>query len=42
MEPVGRPEDGRERFMVVFEIPLVDSAQKTVQVQIIKDIKNRK
>ena len=32
----------RERFIAVLEIPPVDSAQKAVQVQIIKDVKAKK
>lgn len=31
-----------ERFVAVLEIPPVDSAQKAVQVQIVKDVKGRK
>jgi hypothetical protein len=34
--------DGRERFVAVLEIPPVDSAQKAVQVQIIKDLREKK
>jgi hypothetical protein len=34
-------KDG-ERFVAVLEIPPVDSAQKAVQVQIVKDVKGRK
>jgi len=35
-------QDERERFVAVLEIPPVDSAQKAVQVQIVKDTKSRK
>ena len=35
-------KDERERFVAVLEIPPVDSAQKAVQVQIVKDTKSRK
>jgi hypothetical protein len=35
-------KDERTRFVAVLEIPPVDSAQKAVQVQIVKDIKGRK
>jgi hypothetical protein len=35
-------KDERTRFVAVLEIPPVDSAQKAVQVQIIKDVKERK
>ena len=35
-------KDDKERFVAVLEIPPVDSAQKAVQVQIIKDIKEKK
>ena len=31
--------DERTRFVAVLEIPPVDSAQKAVQVQIVKDVK---
>jgi hypothetical protein len=31
-----------ERFVAVLEIPPVDSAQKAVQVQILKDVKGTK
>lgn len=34
--------DERERFVAVLEIPPVDSAQKAVQVQIVKDAKGKK
>jgi len=34
--------DERERFVTVLEIPPVDSAQKAVQVQIVKDAKGIK
>ena len=34
--------DDRERLVAVLEIPLVDSAQKAVQVQIVKDVKGKK
>jgi hypothetical protein len=34
--------DERERFVAVLEIPPVDSAQKAVQVQIVKDVKEKK
>ncbi len=33
--------DERERFVAVLEIPPVDSAQKAVQVQIVKDVKGK-
>ena len=33
-------KDERTRFVAVLEIPPVDSAQKAVQVQIVKDVKN--
>jgi len=33
-------KDERTRFVAVLEIPPVDSAQKAVQVQIVKDFKN--
>jgi hypothetical protein len=36
------PKDERTRFVAVLEIPPVDSAQKAVQVQIVKDVKSRK
>ena len=32
--------DEAERFVAVLEIPPVDSAQKAVQVQIVKDVKS--
>jgi hypothetical protein len=32
-------KNDRERFVAVLEIPPVDSAQKAVQVQIVKDVK---
>ena len=35
-------KDERTRFVAVLEIPPVDSAQKAVQVQIVKDVKSRK
>jgi hypothetical protein len=35
-------KDERTRFVAVLEIPSVDSAQKAVQVQIVKDIKEGK
>ncbi|HEX3797379.1 MAG TPA: hypothetical protein VH413_01660 [Verrucomicrobiae bacterium] len=35
-------KDERERFVAVLEIPPVDSAQKAVQVQIVKDVKGIK
>jgi len=35
------PRDERTRFVAVLEIPPVDSAQKAVQVQIVKDFKER-
>ena len=34
--------DQRTRFVAVLEIPPVDSAQKAVQVQIVKDVKAKK
>jgi hypothetical protein len=34
--------DERTRFVAVLEIPPVDSAQKAVQVQIVKDVKANK
>ena len=34
--------DDKERFVAVLEIPPVDSAQKAVQVQIVKDVKETK
>jgi hypothetical protein len=34
--------DERTRFVAVLEIPPVDSAQKAVQVQIVKDVKQSK
>jgi len=34
--------DERTRFVAVLEIPPVDSAQKAVQVQIVKDAKGKK
>jgi hypothetical protein len=34
--------DERERFVAVLEIPPVDSAQRAVQVQIVKDVKGKK
>ena len=34
--------DDRERFVAVLEIPPVDSAQKAVQVQIVKDARAQK
>lgn len=36
----GKNDEG-ERFVAVLEIPPVDSAQRAVQVQIVKDVKNR-
>jgi hypothetical protein len=35
-------KDERMRFVAVLEIPPVDSAQKAVPVQIVKDIKTSK
>ena len=35
-------KDERERFVAVLEIPPVDSAQKAVQVQIVKDVRASK
>ena len=35
-------EDERTRFVTVLEITPVDSAQKAVQVQIVKDVKGEK
>ena len=35
-------KDERERFVAVLDIPPVDSAQKAVQVQIVKDVKGTK
>jgi len=32
-------KDERTRFVAVLEIPPVDSAQKVIQVQIVKDVK---
>lgn len=37
-----KPDDSEERFVAVLEIPPVDSAQKAVQVQIVKDVKGTK
>jgi len=37
-----RAKDERTRFVAVLEIPPVDSAQKAVQVQIVKDVKEAK
>ena len=37
----GKDDEG-ERFVAVLEIPPVDSAQKAVQVQIVKDLKEGK
>lgn len=34
-------KDERERFVAVLEIPPVDSAQRAVQVQIVKDVKGK-
>jgi hypothetical protein len=34
-------KDEKTRFVAVLEIPPVDSAQKAVQVQIVKDVKAR-
>ena len=36
------PQDERTRFVAVLEIPPVDSAQRAVQVQIVKDFKKGK
>ncbi len=36
------PDDSGERFVAVLEIPPVDSAQRAVQVQIVKDSKGIK
>jgi hypothetical protein len=36
------PKDERMRFVAVLEIPPVDSAQKAVQVQIVKDVKGKR
>jgi hypothetical protein len=36
------PNDEQERFVAVLEIPPVDSAQKALQVQIVKDVKGKK
>ena len=33
------PDDRGERFVTVLEIPPVDSAQRAVQVQIVKDVR---
>jgi hypothetical protein len=35
----GGNNDERTQFVTVLEIPRVDSAQKAVQVQIVKDVK---
>jgi hypothetical protein len=35
-------KDEQTRFVAVLEIPPVDSAQKAVQVQIVKDVKGAK
>ena len=35
-------KDGQECFVVALEIPLVDSALKAVQVQLVKDIRGKK
>jgi hypothetical protein len=35
-------KDDKERFVAVLEIPPVDSAQKAVRVQIVKDVKAKK
>lgn len=35
-------KDDKERFVAVLEIPPVDSAQKAVQVQVVKDAKAKK
>ena len=35
------PRDERTRFVAVLEIPPVDSAQRAVQVQIVKDFKTK-
>ncbi len=35
-------KDESERFVAVLEIPPVDSAQKAVQVQIVKDVRENK
>ena len=35
-------KDERTRFVAVLEIPPVDSAQRAVQVQIVKDVKANK
>ena len=37
-----KPDDSEERFVAVLEIPPVDSAQRAVQVQIVKDAKKGK
>jgi hypothetical protein len=39
---VDGPNDERERFVAVLEIPPVDSANRAVQVQIVKDVKRSK
>jgi hypothetical protein len=36
-----KPDDELTRFVAVLEIPPVDSEQKAVQVQIVKDAKRR-
>ena len=35
------PDDQGERFVAVLEVPPVDSAQRAVQVQIVKDAKEK-
>ena len=35
------PNDEGERFVAVLEIPPVDSAKQAVQVQIVKDVKEK-
>jgi hypothetical protein len=41
-EPRTRKHDERTRFVAVLEIPLVESAETAVRVQIIKDVKKGK
>jgi hypothetical protein len=36
----GKNDEG-ERFVAVLEIPPVDSAQKAVQIQIVKDVRTK-
>jgi len=42
LEPPRGANDEGERFVAMLKIPPVDSAQKAVHVQLVKDVKGKK